>query len=142
MAAQTQTTGKSRWWVYLAVAAFVAGMVVLVVLNLPRGLDMDLDKIGDGKPAIVFVYDNNLSISNAQAGELDKIRDFFEDRLHLLVADTGRPQAYQWIAHHQARPADLFFFDAQGQLRHRQPAPLTADELTGRIGTLFDLESR
>src|SRR5690606_34708397 len=128
-AGQKQTSGKSRWWVAIVVAAFIAGMVALAVLNLPRGFDMDLNKIGAGKPAIVFVYDNNLSVSGAQTAEMDKIRDRFEDQLHFLVADTGRPQAHQWMSQYQARPADLFFLDAQGEVRHRQPALLTADQL-------------
>lgn len=133
MTSQQQTTGKSRWLVFTAIAVFLAAMVVLVVVNLPRGFDMDLNKIGAGKPAVVFVYDNNLSVSGTQAGEMDKIRDRFENHVHFLVADTGRPQAQQWMSQHQARAADLFFFDAEGGLRHRQPALLVAEELADTI---------
>lgn len=139
MTTEKQTTTKSRWWAFLVVAVFIAGMVIVGVKNLPRGFDMDLDKIGTGKSAIVFVYDNNLSVSGLQTAEMDKIRDRFDDRVHFLVADTGRPQAYQWMAHHQARAADLFFFDAQGELRHRQSALLAADELVDAIGAVLQI---
>lgn len=132
-------SAKSRWLVFGVVAVFLAGMVTLVVLNLPRGFDMDLNKIGDGTPAVVFVYDNNLSVSGVQTEEMDKIRDRFEGRLHFLVADTGRPQAQQWMSQYQARAADLFFFDAQGELRHRQSALLAAEELAETIRSVFDV---
>lgn len=137
MTTEKQTTTKSRWWAFLVVAAFIAGMVVLLVQNLPRGFDMDLDKIGTGKSAVVFVYDNNLSVSGLQTAEMDKIRDRFDERVHFLVADIGRPQASQWMAHHQARAADLFFFSEQGELRHRQSALLTADELAATIAAVL-----
>jgi hypothetical protein len=140
MTSSKQTMSKSRWLVLGAVTAFIAGMATLVVLNLPRGFDMDLAKVGAGKPAVVFVYDNNLSVSGVQTGEMDKIRDRFGDGVHFLVADTGRPQARQWMAQYQARPADLFFFDAQGELRHRQPALLMADELAGTIREVLETE--
>lgn len=138
MSNDKQTMGKgARWLVFIAVAVFLAGMVTLAVVNLPRGFDMDLDKVGTGKPAVVFVYDNNLSVSGVQTGEMDKIRDRYAERLNFLVADVGRPQAQQWISQHQARAAELFFFDARGELRHRQSALLNGEELAETIGQLL-----
>lgn len=135
------TSAKSRWVVFGIVTLFIAGMVTLVVLNLPRGFDMDLTKIGTGTPAVVFVYDNNLSVSGVQSEEMDKIRDRFEGRLNFLVADTGRPQAQQWMSQYQARAADLFFFDGDGELRHRQAALLEAEELADTIQSVLKLRN-
>lgn len=127
------TSAKSRWVIFGVVALFIAGMVTLGVFNLPRGFDMDLNKIGAGTPTVVFVYDNNLSVSGVQSEEMDKIRDRFEGHLQFLVADTGRPQAQRWMSQYQARAAELFFFDAQGGLQHRQSALLAAEELADTI---------
>jgi hypothetical protein len=101
---------------------------------------MDLAKIGKGKPAVVFVYDNNLAISGMQTGEMNSIRDEFGDRILFLVADVGRPMAGEWMRQHQARAPDLLFFDAHGNLQHRQPAPLVAKELIDTIRIALDAE--
>lgn len=123
-----------RGWGILVAAVFIAGMVALALLNLPKGIDMDLDKIGGGMPALVFVYDSNLSVSGMQTEAINLIRGDFE-QVHFLVADIGRPQAQAWLQQHQANPAELFFFDARGAVRHRQHAPLTAEELAAAIRT-------
>lgn len=125
-----------RGWGILVAAVFLAGMVALALVNLPKGIDMDLDKIGTGTPALVFVYDSNLSVSGMQTEAINRIRGGFE-HVHFLVADIGRPQAQDWLQQHQARPAELFFFDAQGALRLRQHAPLSADELGAAMRTHF-----
>jgi hypothetical protein len=121
-----------RGWGILIAAVFIAGMVAVALLNLPKGIDMDLDKIGDGKPSVVFVYDANLSVSGMQTEIINRVRGDFE-QVHFLVADIGRPQAQAWLQLHLARPAELFFIDAQGNVRQRQHAPLTAEELAAAI---------
>jgi hypothetical protein len=126
-----------RGWGILIAAIFIAGMVAVALLNLPKGIDMDLDKIGDGKPALVFVYDANLSVSGMQTETINRIRSDFE-QVHFLVADIGRPQAQAWLQLHQARPAELFFIDAQGTVRQRQHAPLTAEDLAAAIRTYLE----
>lgn len=134
MSIQNQTDKKRFRGLGLVTAAvFIAGIVGLVVVNLPKGFDMDLTKIGTGKPAVVFVYDNNLAISGMQTGEMNNIRDRFDDRILFLVADVGRPAAQEWILQNQARTADLLFFDAHGKLQHRQPAPAAAQQLIDTI---------
>lgn len=125
--------GSVRGLGLLVAAVFIAGIVGLVVVNLPKGFDMDLTKIGAGKPAVVFVYDNNLAISGMQTGEMNTIRERFDDRILFLVADVGRPTAQEWILQNQARTADLLFFDAHGKLQHRQPAPVAAEQLIDTI---------
>jgi len=118
---------------WIAAGIFIASIVALAVVNLPKGFDMDLAKIGNGKPAVVFVYDSNLAISGMQTGEMNSIRDKFDDRVLFLIADVGRPMASEWMRQNQARAPDLLFFDAEGNLQHRQPAPLLAGELIDTI---------
>lgn len=121
--------GARRWWFRGATALFIVGMMALAVLNLPRGFDADLSKIGAGKPALVFVYDPNLVVSNQQTREMDKAREVVEEALHFLVADVGRPDAQQFMRQHQAAPTELLLFAADGNLLTRTQSVMTAEQL-------------
>ncbi len=128
------SAGARRWWTRGAAALFIAAMAALAVLNLPRGFDADLGKIGAGKPALVFVYDPNLVVSNKQTREMDKARESLADALHFLVADVGRPDTQQFMRQHQATPTQLFLFAADGSLLVRTQSLMTAEQLV----QLFD----
>ncbi len=128
------SAGGRRWWTRGATALFIAAMATLAVLNLPRGFDADLGKIGAGKPALVFVYDPNLVVSNQQTREMDKARESRADALHFLVADIGRPDTQQFMRQHQAAPTQLLLFAADGSLLKRTHSLLTAEQLV----QLFD----
>jgi hypothetical protein len=119
---------------------FIAAVITVALRNLPKGIDMDLTKIGAGKPALVFVYDSNLSVSGAQTEAINQMRDGFDEAVNFLVADVGRPQAQDWLRQHQARAAELFFFDGEGVLRHRQSALLSADELTDALRARLNIQ--
>lgn len=123
----------------IVTVVFIAAMASLALLNLPKGIDMDLDKIGTGKPAVVFVYDSNLSVSGMQTEAMNKLRDDYDEKLNFLVADVGRPQARDWLQRNQARAAELFFFDAQGSIQQRQSAPLSAEELAAIIHSKLNI---
>jgi len=110
-------------------------MAALIVLNLPRGFDTDLSKIGAGKPALVFVYDPNLVVSNKQTGEMDKAREILADELHFLIADVGRPDAQQFMQQYQATPTQLLLFAADGDLLSRSKSLATADQLLAKFNT-------
>jgi hypothetical protein len=124
------TRDPGRWWKRGAAAAFIAGMMALAVLNLPRSFDADLSKIGAGKPALVFVYDPNLVVSNKQTREMDKARESLADDLHFLVADIGRPDTQQFMRQHQATPTQLLLFAADGTLLRRTQSLMTAEQLS------------
>jgi len=104
-------------------------MLALAVLNLPKGFDTNLSKIVAGKPALVFVYDSNLLISNQQAREMNKAREILAEKLHFLIADTGRPDAQLFMQQHQAARAQLLLFAADGSLLNKTQALVTAEEL-------------
>jgi hypothetical protein len=123
------SAGARRWWTRGAAALFIAAMAALAVLNLPRGFDADLGKIGAGKPALVFVYDPNLVVSNKQTREMDEARKGRADALHFLVADVGRPDTQQFMRQHQAAPTQLLLFAGDGRLLQRTQSLMTAEEL-------------
>lgn len=130
MQAHTEpAAGTRKWPVRVATLLFIAAMVALAALALPRGFDADLGKIGAGKPALVFVYDPNLVVSNQQTREMDKSREQLGDRLHFLVADVGRPDTQQFMRQHQATPTQILLFAANGSLLERTQSLMTAEQL-------------
>lgn len=127
--------GTRKWRARVATLLFIAAMVAMAALALPRGFDADLGKIGAGKPALVFVYDPNLVVSNQQTREMDKTREQFGDKLHFLVADVGRPDTQQFMRQHQATPTQILLFAADGSLMARRRSLMTADELVRWLET-------
>ena len=121
--------GTRKWRARVATAVFIAAMLALTAWALPRGFDADLGKIGAGKPALVFVYDPNLLVSNQQTREMDKTREQLGDELHFLVADVGRPDTQQFMRQHQAAPTQILLFAADGSLMARTRSLLAAGEL-------------
>jgi len=119
----------NRWRIRVATAVFIAGILAVAVLNLPKGFDTNLSKIGTGKPALVFFYDSNLLISNQQAREMNKVRESLAEELHFLIADIGRPDAQLFMKQHQAARVQLLFFAADGSLLNRTEALVTAEDL-------------
>jgi hypothetical protein len=127
------TSRRNRVWKRIATTAFVAALLGLAVMSLPRGFDTDLSKIGAGKPALVFVYDPNLVASNQQTRELDAVRERLGDALHFLIADVGRPDAQQFMQQNQARPTQLLLFAPDGSVVGRMHAPVTSEQILKSI---------
>jgi hypothetical protein len=130
------TQGKSRRnraLKRIAIMAILAALVGLAVMSLPRSFDTDLSKIGAGKPALVFVYDPNLVVSNQQARELDAARASLGDALHFLIADVGRPDAQQFMQQYQAGTAQLLLFAPDGSVVGRMQAVVTSEQLVKSI---------
>lgn len=121
--------GTRKWRARVATVVFIAAMVAMVAWALPRGFDADLGKIGAGRPALVFVYDPNLVVSNQQTREMDKTREQLGDEVHFLVADVGRPDTQQFMRQHQATPTQILLFAADGSLLARTRSLMTAGEL-------------
>lgn len=113
--------------------AFILGLVLLVVLgfifSLPAPIDNDLNKIGQGKPSVVFVYDPNRVVSNQQALEFNKAQDILGENINLLIARTGYPETQAFREQFQADIAEVLFFNESGALISRTFAPVDAEAL-------------
>lgn len=120
---------SAKLWIRAIIILAIGGLVLLAVLNVPPGIDMNLDDIGQGKPALVFVYDPNLSVSGTQVNEMNRIRDQYAEAVLFLVADIGVPDAQALVRQYQADVASLLVFDADGALLARARGLLEADEL-------------
>lgn len=124
---------RPRWWVGLAVFGSIAALLAVLLMNAPRGFDTDLTKVGSGKPSLVFVYDPNLTVSNIQTTEINKIRDDLQQRLHLVLADVGRPDGQSFVQKHQADSGQLLLFSNEGTLLASQRGPIDAKLLNDWI---------
>lgn len=125
---------KKRSWTGVGITiVIIAAVAALLVFNSPQGFDADLSKIGNGKPALVLVYDPNLVVTGEQVHEMNIIRGEWEAQVQFLVADMGHPETKHFLAEHNVGPAALLIFDADGALSKVLRAPVAADELTQHI---------
>jgi hypothetical protein len=102
----------------------------------PKGFKMSHEQIGTGKPAIVFVYDSNLSVSIKQSEEMNKARDQLGDQALFIFVKTGTPEGDELIAKHSAKSTEILLFNPSGILLKRQYALKNAKELVQLINTL------
>lgn len=119
----------------LTLVVIVALMVGLFIM-MPKPIPTNLQAIGQGQKAVVFVYDPNLVASNQQAKAINQARATGADEVLFLAARTGAPAGEAFKRRYQAESLDLLFFDAQGALVDRDEALLSADELLARLAAL------
>ena len=96
---------------------------------MPKGFKATHEQIGSGLPALVFVYDPNLSVSNSQTEQMNQARDQLGDQVAFLIAKIKTPEGERLIAEHRASPAELLLFDPTGKLIKRQFALIDSSEL-------------
>lgn len=118
---------------YLWIVFSVISLIAVAAFVLPKPIDTDLDKIGNGQNSVVFVYDPNLAVSNQQATEINRAREMVGERANFLVFRAGDPRRNEFRDQHQARSADLLFFNGDGELFDRQRAPLDAQTLIEKV---------
>lgn len=136
-----KTPRRSRTWITLLITAGIIGVLVIALFaNAPRGIDMDLSKIGNGQSALVFVYDSNLTVSAQQTAEMNKIRDDFDGKMTFLIADTGHPDAQALMNQHQVGPVTLLIFSADGSVLNTHHGLLEADELADLVNASLHLQ--
>jgi hypothetical protein len=105
----------SRSMQMLLLAAVVVAAGVLVFRHLPTaGYDSDVTRVGQGRPAVVLVFEN-FSPPSVEAMELfDQVRRDYADRLDFFVADTGSPRGQEFIARHDAHFGQVLTFRSDG----------------------------
>lgn len=128
MAQEQASTGARMRRVAITIV-FLGALAAAVWWLLPQPYPADLSRIGQGRPALVLVYDADLVVSGDQAAELDAARDALQPDMEVLVANTGRPDAARFITQHDARPGMLLHFDAEGALIERLSPVVPAEKL-------------
>lgn len=118
---------KSKlFWTVLSVTAFLAAIFSL----MPKPIDMNLERIGKGKKAVVFVYDLNLAASHQQTTEINKAQSLVGDQAVFLIVNIGDPTAEAFRTRYQVRSLDILLFNGGGELVDRDRALLSAEGLT------------
>jgi hypothetical protein len=116
-------------WIYISVIILIFIFIGFAVTLMPKAFKMTHEQIGTGLPALVFVYDPNLVVSISQTEQMNKARDQLSVRVLFLIAKIRTPEGEQFIAEHQASPAELLLFDPSGKLIKRQFALRNSSEL-------------
>ena len=117
------------FWTVLSIVAVVITFIAIV----PKPIDMDLQKIGNGKNSVVFIYDPNLSASNQQAIEINKAREVIGEEVNFLIAKRGDPNSDSFRERYQARSVELLYFDGQGELVDRKFSIIKAEEFLSTL---------
>ncbi len=120
-------TGRKLWTMITIV--FVVGLFASLVMMMPKGFKATHEDIGTGKPALVFVYDPNLALSNAQTEQMNEARAHLGDNVLFLLARVATPEGEELIAKHHSAAGELLLFDGSGQLIKRQFAVQDANQL-------------
>lgn len=117
------------FWAILSIIAFI----IVVSTLMPKPIDMNLEKIGNGQKSVVFVYDPNLVVSNQQAIEINKARKIIGEQANFLIVKAGDPESKSFRKRYHARSSYLLFFNGDGELVDRQVALLNAEELIEKL---------
>lgn len=123
-----QEWGAVRWGV-IGVPVVILAMVGLAALLLPPSYSTDLSRIGQGKPAVVQVYDADNLVSHRLTEGFNAIRDEFEDQVEFLLADLNAPAGDAFARRHGAASGTVIFFNGEGRRLHtlqgiQEPATL------------------
>lgn len=118
---------------YLWTVLSIIALIIVVAAVLPEPIDMKLEKIGNGQKSVVFVYDPNLTVSNQQATEMNRAREIIGQQANFLIVKAGDPTRNDFKEQYQTRPADLLFFNGDGELVDRQVALFNAETLIEKV---------
>jgi hypothetical protein len=118
----------------LLAVVVVAATAALVIQQLPRvGYDSDVTRIGQGRPALVLVYENFSPPSMEAMAVFDEIRDDYAERLDFLVADVGSPRGQAFITQHGVRVGQVLTFRGDGSSVRADPLQGGAPALRERL---------
>jgi len=108
-------------------------LIAVASTFIPKPIDTDLEKIGNGQKSVVFVYDPNLVVSNQQANEIIKARESIGEQANFLIVRIGDPKREGFKNTYRVSSADLLFFNGDGELFDRQVALLNAELLIEKL---------
>lgn len=114
---QSQTGAGTPLWRRLWAPALIIAMLGLAVVLLPRGYDTHLSKIGNGKYAVVQIFDKGGVQSEQLMDTINDIRSSYESRgIEFLVADMGTAAGKRFAQEHGVAGATLLVFSPKGRV--------------------------
>jgi len=93
----------------------ISGFAILAWKLLPSAFSTDLDRVGQGKPAIVLIYDMENGSSLDLMKGYNAIRHDYEHWVEFLVADVESPKGDAFIRAHKATPGSAIYYSADGE---------------------------
>ena len=92
-----------------------AGLVLMVWAALPPSYNTDLSLIGQGKPTVVLVFDNENVASSTLMEGFNKVRDDYEGMVEFLVADINTDMGELFAFRNQVNSASAIYFNGNGE---------------------------
>ncbi len=84
-------------------------------MMLPTAFSTDLERIGQGKPAIVLIYDMENGSSLDLMKGYNAIRHDYEHLVDFFVADVESPKGKVFIRTYKATPGSAIYFLGNGE---------------------------
>lgn len=98
-----------------ATIAVVIGLGYLKVSAIGKPISTDLSIVGQGKPALVLVYENYSPASADALKRLNQVRGDYAARLEFVIADLGVPQGRAFANRYQLANGQVIFLQPGGQ---------------------------
>lgn len=134
--AQTGISASTRKKIKWGAAALFVLLVVIVVMNLPRGFSDDLSQIGRGRAAVVLVRDKDAVESMQLMNTVDSIRGHYHGRVVFLLTDYDTPKGRAFMAANKAAGTTLVLFDPSGKKVKVLSDPQTAASIEKEIAAI------
>ncbi len=128
----------SRPWIRWVL---VPGLILLgigaFIVFMPRGYSVNLGLIGQGRPAVVQVYDDSSVRSHELMEAFNKIRGDYEGRVEFLVADLNLQEGKTFSQRYNAQAITMVFFSPEGKVIHTLSGLQTPAALKNAIEQAF-----
>lgn len=128
---------RTKWLIYLAIIGLV---MALIWSQLPRSpYPTDLERIGQGQPALVLAYDIQSMGGMAVMGMMDDLRGEYAERIQFLVAPLGAPNGHAFGQRYDAINGTVVLFAANGAAVSTVHLPANTAELQKALEGLLAL---
>ena len=134
-APKSPLAGWKKGLIYFIVLGLSA---VLIWTQLPeKPYPTDLNRVGQGKPAVVLIYDVNTAGGMMTMELLSPLREEYGDNVEFLVASLGLPEGRAFANHYGISSGALVFFLADATHSSTLRAPESTPELRRHLERTF-----
>lgn len=99
----------------IGIVLVTAALVVMVWAAMPPSYNTDLSLIGQGKPAVVLIFDNENVASSTLMEGFNKVRDDYDGAVEFLVADINTDSGERFAFTHRMTSASAVYFNGEGE---------------------------
>lgn len=114
------------------VSVILIGWVMWTYLGV-KPMSKDLSVVGEGKPAVVLVYESYAPAGMDAMERLNVVRSELEPYIHFRVAHIGTPEGDMFVRRHEAFDGVMVLFDSSGEVIRVTMVPQSIDELKAEL---------